>query len=75
MNYTQLKDFLTEPMTALSNALKLSSLSKSFGRVNESRHVDAKMEETLSNFTLVLLSPKLGKQVEPVTNKTKFSSI
>ena len=59
----------------LSDALKLSSLSKSFGRVNKSRHVDAKKEVTLSYFTLILLSPKLGKQVEPVTNKTKFSSI
>ena len=74
MNYTQLKDFLTKPITALSNALKLSSFSKLFGRVNERRHVDAKMDETSSNFALILLSPKLGKQVQPVINKTKFSA-
>ena len=75
MNYTQLKDFFAEPMTAFSNKLKLSLLSKWFGRVNESKHVDAKIEGTLSNFTLILLSPKLGKPEEPVTKKTKFSNI
>ena len=72
INYTQVKDFLAEPMTAFSNKLKLSSLSNSFGRVNESKHVDAKIERTLSNLTLILLSPKLGKPEEPVTRKDKI---
>ena len=75
MNYIQFKDFFAERMTAFSNKLKPSSVSKWFGRVNESKPVDAKIEGTLSNLTVILLSPKLGKPEEPVTKKTNFSSI
>ena len=56
-DHTHLKDFPVEAITAFSDASKFSSLSNWFGRVNESKHDDAKMEGTWSNFTLILLRP------------------
>ena len=53
----------------------VASSGKLLGRVRLCKHVEAKIERSLSNLTSILPNPKLGRHGAPVVKTRKSCSI